>query len=236
QKHLFYDSSLVAYYRLEDTTAQAGGVNLTNNNSVAFDAAKFGNGADGGTSNTNKNLVETTGSFGITNGAQTLNCWYKMNVLPSGSPQWTLADLSYTGTNDSSNNLFFIFNNGGTIELSAYYHNFNSAVHLPLTTSFDTSTFHMITGVYTGDGLSGSLFSGYYDGAFKASSTISGAGTANWSTGFSVLSGSTNSGNNFNQLYSPAVVDDCSIFNRALSASEISQLYTSRSLDSGISR
>src|ERR1035437_6003654 len=53
---LFNDASLVSYYRLESTADAKGSNTLTNNNTVAFNAAKFNNGGDQGASNTNKYL------------------------------------------------------------------------------------------------------------------------------------------------------------------------------------
>ena len=45
------DPSLQAYYKLENTNDSKGSNNLTNYNSVAFNAAMFGNGADMGSAN-----------------------------------------------------------------------------------------------------------------------------------------------------------------------------------------
>jgi hypothetical protein len=53
--------NLRAYYKLENLNDSSGrGFNLTNNNSVAFSPAKYANGADFGTSGTNKGLTTTT--------------------------------------------------------------------------------------------------------------------------------------------------------------------------------
>src|SRR5271157_4207076 len=69
-----------ALWRLEDLTDASGNANtLTNTNSVAFNPARFGNGADFGASNTTKELYVSS-NLGITNGNVTLSVWARQDT------------------------------------------------------------------------------------------------------------------------------------------------------------
>ena len=60
---LFTDSSLKAYYRLEDENDSKNSFTLTNTGSVAFNAAKFSNGMDTGTTNGHNKYLRTSSAF-----------------------------------------------------------------------------------------------------------------------------------------------------------------------------
>jgi hypothetical protein len=78
---LFADASLVAYWRLENTSDSKGSRTLTNNNTVAFNSAKFNNGADGGATNTNKYLSLAADTLGMTyTGAKSFSLWLKLTT------------------------------------------------------------------------------------------------------------------------------------------------------------
>lgn len=76
---LLNDPTLRAYYRAEnvnDTTINS--YTLTNNNSVAFNAAKFNNGADFGTTVNGTKSLSINSDIGITSGNITISCWVKL--------------------------------------------------------------------------------------------------------------------------------------------------------------
>ena len=98
---LFSDANLVHYYKLENTSDSKGSNTLTNVNSVAFNAAKFGNGADFGASNTTKELYSTVAPE-IDGGAGTLIFWVKLQTeIASGA-----YCLGHVGNDTSKTSLY----------------------------------------------------------------------------------------------------------------------------------
>src|SRR5688572_13521936 len=79
---------LRAYYHLENVNDSGGnGFTLTNNNSVTFPAGKFNNGAEFGTTGTNKGLTTTTlilSSKTPTN--VVFSFWVKFNTTTVNNP------------------------------------------------------------------------------------------------------------------------------------------------------
>lgn len=214
---LLGDSSLVAYYRLENDGADSKGSNpLTNQNGVTFTAAKFGNGADLGSGNGSKRLyVASNLGLNITHDT-TLNIWVKPLQAISPGQQWCLFDLrdatygsylsiwyDYTGSSPAVVFLKAINGAGGTTN-DAYTH------------TLSTSEFTMLT--LTLQGSTGTV-TGFINGVQVISSTY-----ANTSGGSGVASavsiGAT--GNGF--LYASAMFDDAAIFSRILTTEEIASL------------
>lgn len=70
-----------AYYKLENVNDSGpNGYNLTNNNSVTFAAGKFTNGADFGSSGTNKGLTYGANPFSVIKPSYaTVQLWFKLN-------------------------------------------------------------------------------------------------------------------------------------------------------------
>ncbi len=82
---LFSDGSLVAYYKLENVNDSKGSATLSNTNSVTFGAAKYNNGADFGSSNTNKTLSTTLITKPTYNGNWSIVFWANFyNVETTG--------------------------------------------------------------------------------------------------------------------------------------------------------
>lgn len=103
-------ANIKACYNLNDVNDSSANVyNLTNYNSVTFTGAKIGNGANFGENNTNKYLG-IANNLGITGGNITMTCWVKILTAANnnmicyqgcGSPQWVNYMLWY----DSAGNL-----------------------------------------------------------------------------------------------------------------------------------
>jgi len=208
---LFNDDNLVAYYRLEDTNDSKNSYNLTNNNSVAFNPAKFNNGADFGTSNTNKYL-SISNNLGITGGNITLSFWLKLNT-EIGSGTYDLIDQESLA-NNTGNYVTYEYN-GGTRRLTfnrvRQYVVVNSAAY---NITLGTSSWYYV--VYTYDG---SNIRGYVNGSLVAGPVASsGYGTAGGMNRFTVGWGGVGG-------YTSGIIDDVAVFSRALSPTEISNFY-----------
>ncbi|NTW31248.1 MAG: LamG domain-containing protein [Bacteroidetes bacterium] len=217
---LFNDAALKAYYRLENLNDQKGSINLTNLNSVAFNAAKFNNGADFGSNNTNKGLYNN-GSSPLTatqaKTAVTINAWIKLSTLNTagvvalfegydGSKRIVIT-LEVTADNKVKFGMFP--NNPG------YGMQFATS-----TTSLALDTWYMVTG--TNNGSQHEIFVNGVSEATQAW-TYPGDYSLNPTPG-------TNIGSQYLGLAGPynplsGVIDDVAFFSKALSATEISNLY-----------
>lgn len=107
-----------ALYHLSSTTDAGGnGFHLTNNNSVGFAAGKFGNCADFGNANTNKNL-SYTGSMAASD-KRAMSFWTKRYAdISSGSNEFVNFAIS---SKNSQHGLLYEYN-GGTRRLGISRH------------------------------------------------------------------------------------------------------------------
>lgn len=211
---LFNDASLQAYYRLENVNDSKNSYNLTNINTVAFNAAKFNNGADAGSSNTNKCLaIASTVGVANSNTNVSISFWIKLNT-EIGSGDNDICKLNFT-----TNNVSYIFRysyNGGTRQLNFWRVRELIAVDgFTYNITLGTSSFHHI--VMTWDGTN---VRGYVDGSLVGSpSAASGNGSGSGSDTFSLLANYPSYG------FTSAIMDDTAVFSRVLTASEITNLY-----------
>jgi hypothetical protein len=217
---LMGDSSLKAYWRLEDLNDSKGTSTLTNNNSVTFTAAKFNNGANFGTANANKNLLLGGASpFGITsNAARTLSFWAKMNTELSGGDSYGCFLAMVHADID------IVFRIGYWRASGINSINFDrgklAIATLPISSNINLGTINFNHFVLTWDG---STLKGYFNGTLINSSTPSGSGNNGFTDEIRI--GSDFGGNN----PISATVDDVSIFSRALTADEVLTIYKEQS-------
>lgn len=210
------DSNLQGYYKLENVNDELGAHNLTNNNSVTFATAKFNNGADQGTSNSNKYLG-TTNRLNITGGACSFSFWAKIRTEVGGSGAYILFQQNDKTTNFVRHD-FYYYDNGGTKSLRFDRVKINSASDsttiYPVT--LGTSNFNHFCVTYNGTNMIV-----YLNGSSVASGTSTGNGASGTQTdGFYI--GADNTGS---QIAS-ALFDDFAIFNRALTPGEVSLIYS----------
>lgn len=209
---LINDANLVSYYRLENVNDSKASNNLTNNNTVAFNAALFNNGADLGASNTNKSLT-TASTLGIDGGAITLCCWIKLSA-EIGSGTWHFMGQ---GNNTSKiRYLLFYGYNVGTIRVGVNRSRNGVADNITyINGALGTSIWHHVALVYDTTNLNV-----FIDGVAGTPLATSGNGSSLAAQGFSIGTYIDASGN-----FSSAIIDDAAVFNRALTASEIYNLY-----------
>lgn len=218
---LFSDANLQSYYKLEDTADSKGSNTLTNNNSVTFTSANYNNGANLGSSNTNKYL-STTGTMSVDGGAISISLWVKL-LAEIGSSAWVFAHQ----VNDTSQTQFYIYYeyNAGTQKIT--FHRDKSGVGPELATinsgALGTSSFHHLVLVYDGVNITP-----YLDNVAGTPASASGNGSSPFgSPGFAI--GSYNGGGN----YASALIDDVAIFNKALNSTEVSTIYNEASTTIG---
>jgi hypothetical protein len=196
------DANLVAYYKLEDVNDSKASYTLTNNNTVAFNAAKFNNGGDLGTSNTNKYL-SIANNLGLTDGgAKTFMFWVKLKT-EIGSGTYTFYNWERSGT---TWNILSYEYNAGTRRLNVD----GAGTDINYTITLGTSNWNHIAVTES----SGGTFTLYVNGILAGTGT-QGSGT---SAGTAFGIGANRIGGNL----SSAIFDDFAIFNRVLTATEIS--------------
>lgn len=218
----FSDANLQAYYRLEDVNDAKNSYHLTNFNSTPFNAAKFNNGADGGTTNASLRLA-TSSTLGISDIGTSISFsfWVKMNTeIGSGSQYMFEKTLGPTNPQVVGYYVRYEYN-GGTRRL-----NFTRAKHgVADNACFISATLGTTNWTHIALTWDGSTVRGYIGGTegCTVASSGSGATDSNLTNRFAILSSDNG--------YAPGswlsgIVDDMAVFNRQLTATEILDIYT----------
>jgi hypothetical protein len=213
---LYHDASLVAYYRLENTSDAHGGTyNLTNNGTVTFTTSVFDKGAFLGFSNTTKSL-SIASDLGIAGGSCSIATWFKITTEPGTNLYSFLINLG-----DSSTNVQYIIwynDTGGTKTLSANRQKQNVTNNLVTRTgTLGTSSWYHVVLTYDSGS---SLLSFYVNGSPVGTPlTTSGNGASGVADNFTI--GNDTAGNSWASAY----YDDTAVFSRALTADEVDKLY-----------
>ncbi len=219
------DANLVSYWKLDDNSNDNKGTrNLTNVNNVSFSSAKFNNGANFGTSNSNKYLIKDNDDFGIsTSSSVTLSCWVKMNSEISSSTQIFVMHQTTLGSSASRGLALRYDYNGGNRKIGfSYWRSGVIGGDVWYNITLGTSDWYHLVGTYNG-----SQIKLYLNGKYIGSNNNSGTGN-NLGSRFSIGVNSENSSSLTN--FASAIIDDVSIFSRALSSAEVNELYQSCTL------
>lgn len=213
---LYTTANLVAYYRLEDATDSKGSRNLTNNNSVSFSAAKFNNGANFGTSNTNKYLSYSTDNGGIDGGAMSISLWVKLstevvnngaayNFVQQGS---SVSKVIYQIGYEEAGGVFYLYFQRVKTGVA------NPAVKKTVAGGLGTSNWHHLVITYDGTNITG-----YLDGTSAGQTPTTGNGSFATKNGFYI-------GANYDQdRFVNGLIDDVAFFSYALTSTEVTTLY-----------
>ena len=214
---LFNSANLISYYRLEDVNDSKGSNNLTNNNTVTFSAAQFNNGANFGTANTNKHLSNTS-TLSIDGGAIGISFWVKCLTEVDTGTDYTFV---YQGNNANKVNYYVRYQyNAGTRRLAFRRTKLGVGDQNVLhNVTLGTSDFYHIVLNYDTTNIEG-FVNGVSVGTAAASgngtdATVDGIGIGSWGLG--------------TDTFSSALIDDVAFFNRALTASEVSAIFTGSS-------
>ena len=204
----FNDANLVAYWKLEDVNDSKGSYTLTNNGSTPFSAAMFNNGAVGNGSDRYFNRAPI-----LSNGNCTICGWIKANAEISAgifsviSNRDVTTHVSYQITYDynaGTRRLAFrrvALGGGGTSGLVSY------------NITLGTADFYHVALTYDGTNVIG-----YVNGSNIGSAAASGNGASGTDNFLQIFSVGGDIGN--------FTADDFAIFTRALSDTEVSDLYT----------
>ncbi len=200
---------VVHYWKLENTSDEVGGLTLTNTNSVTFSTGKINNGA-----------VLTAGSSNYLTGNMTLSTTlaaYSVNFWANRS---SASDFIIVGKDDSEHvggvwihsdgNVYFRVENSSTV--------FQGAAD-------GLTGWHMYTLVFDGSqGTPANRIIGYRDGSALTLSTVADdpPTTTNGTKPFTI-------GSNEATDFSTGTVDEVGVWTRALTPTEVTQLYNSGS-------
>lgn len=215
------DANLMGYYRLESNgTDSSGNGNTLSGTAPSFVSAVFGNGGDFEAGSSQYLAVADASQTGLDiTGDITISCWFKPESLSIAQMLVTKWDYgnnnrSYSLNFDSSNNLQLKYTpNGSTLT----YFNLSSAEHGIAT----GNTYHILVT------LDVSAYSAIYyvNGTKTTKSPVSGTGTSifNGSAPFAIGC-QHNNGNR--ESFLDGIIDDVAIWNRILSDSEASDIYS----------
>lgn len=212
---------LVAYYKLDESSGNAsdsvGSATLTNTNTVGYASALINNGADFGTANTNKYLVQSTNDYGTDGGAISISMWVKMRTeIASGNQGFVI----HGGATSHVNDMIGYDYNAGTRRLAWNRQQQNTANNVYYSTqTLGTTNWHHL--VYTYDG---TTMKGYYDGTEVVSQALSGNGASGTGDGFSIGSNNRGGGQEW-YGYASAYIDEVGVWTRALTGAEVTSLY-----------
>jgi len=217
---LFGDANLRAYYRFNTgalTTDSKDSYTLTNNNTVGEDTGKFGIGADFGDANTNKCFSQAS-DWGLTSaGSFTISFWIKLNTETPASDGNNIR-FWQVDVNDAHRSIPWVdygyYSTPGYRLIRVYRYGATFDIFDSAQINLGTTTWHLITVTYDG-----STVTLYIDGAY--SNSVASSGTlATPVTEIASL------GCAFDwSMYNSAIFDDFAVFDRALTATEVGNLY-----------
>lgn len=208
--------NIVAYWKLDESSGNAADSvasnTLTNNNSVAYNAALINNGANFGTANTNKTLSSTTNS-GTGHQNMSFSCWVKMNTEIASGTQGFFNIRANTTSNFIDWNCQYEYN-GGTRRIGFNRSRPGVADNYTYgTVTMGTTNFYHLVMTYDT-----ATLRGYINGTEVSNLATSGVGTGGANT---ITIGGYSTGSNF----SSSTIDEFGIWTRALSAGEVTSLY-----------
>ena len=213
-----YNSSLRAYYRMSTgalTTDSKNSYTLTNNGTVADGTGKFGGGADGGATNSTK-YFNVDSALGLSGGnaAKSMFCWFKMNTELSGADSYGV--LASIANADVDTQYRIGYWRDGSTNKVAVDRGKNGIGTTPIysTQALGTTNFNHLG--FTWDG---TTLRAYFNGAEYGNSTPSGAGNNGLTDKLTILRDTTAN-------YQSAIIDEVAIWDTALSATDVSNLYT----------
>lgn len=214
----FTDANLQGYWKTENVNDSGPhGYNLTNNNGVTFTAGKFNNAAAIASASSQSLSIANASCPNLEiSGSQTWGVWAKFSTVPSATAQALMgkSDASAAGwgglyqDGQASPNQGFAFNlNGLTTATSVSYH-----------PGLSTGAWYFVIGVYDS---TNSKLKLYLNGILVGQVTASGTHTtSNGDFALGML------GAYSGHWYFDGQIDDSFVFNRALTDTEVFNLYT----------
>lgn len=210
------NAGLIHYWKLDESSGDAldsvGSMTLTNQNSTAFVQGKINNAADleRDVSNSFRSTIDMASG---TLASYTMCSWFKPESTPAdGLAHHIWSSYDVVGSMDLT---YVNFGPGGGNVKGIWFRHFDGAnePHVLYEETLDTSSYYHACGTW--DGATVSL---YVNGVFVDSNPSTGIDQSFSNQGTAI--GNDAGGSPFD-----GIIDEVGFWNRALSASEISQLY-----------
>jgi len=209
----FGDSSSIALWQLNGNANDAGGnYNLSGNTgSSNFTTGKFGSAFSGSGTN---HLISTASGLNVS-GDYSCSFWYKSNTTGQSNKRvLTIKGQNRTaGFNNFNNSLGFYHGGGGTTSGPAG--SVTRVAQIPDADINDNSWHHIAFSI-----TSSGTYAWYLDGS-SYSGTVSGEGRSFNSGSFFAIT-TYDAGDSYNSI---CLIDQVRLFNRVITASEVSNLY-----------
>ena len=209
---LFNDANLQGYWRLEDATDSSdNSYDLTNNGTVTFSSGKFNNAGNFNGTDQALTIADASSANLEISGSQSWSCWFKPTELGRGHQIMEKRKLSTTGAyriiSLNADNTFN-FNISGLTYTEA-----KSSIAPKL------NAWHHIVGVYDGTNIK------IYVNGTKDENAATGTGddtNAPLGIGANYMGAADSLAN-----FAKGQIDDCAIFDRALTDAEVQSIYGS---------
>jgi len=210
--YLPQQANIKSYYNLNDVNdGSVNSHNLTNNNGVIFTGAKFGNGANFGENNTNKYL-SITDNLDITGGNITMACWVKILTAANNN----IICYQGCGSTQYVNYILYYLSTG---ELAVNRQQQGVANNERKVAFTMGSEFHHTALTYDGTNLKM-----YADGS-QLGADLACSGNGNTAAVNMFMIGWDNAQYLAGTQEASIIADECVVWNIALSAEEIKQVY-----------
>lgn len=217
---LYSDANVISYWKLEDATDDISTNDLTNTNLVTFLlAGQFGN--DALFVKASSQDLGIASDLGITGGSMSMTAWVKVSAEPGVGAVNTIWYHADVGTHTEE--YLFYRNNGGTLTLDCTRTRRNVADDsFTYAVTLGTTDWHHLAYTYNTDT---NELKCYLDGTEVAGGTSSGDGSSGADADAFHIGTWNRPTAGGKQAFWNGEIDDVTIFNRELTAAEVSSIY-----------
>src|SRR5210317_385886 len=209
------DSSCIATYQFENDETDLSGSYDGTGTAIQYAAGRYGQAASFNGSSSGIDLP----NLGISGSqSRTVSFWFNLNTTPSGTEQ-----LYSQGTNNLKEAFNIQLTSSAKVQVSYAGREWDS------TTALSTGQWYHILVTYNGGNIETSSNTEIYINGTEET-LVSGGGSSTGSASTSNTSYSLGYRTNISTLYVDGKIDQVRIFNKALSASEVTTLYEENSL------
>jgi len=209
------DSSCIATYRFENDETDLSGSYDGTGTEIQYAAGRYGQAASFNGSSSGIDLP----NLGISGSqSRTVSFWFNLNTTPSGTEQ-----LYSQGTNNLKEAFNIQLTSSAKVQVSYAGREWDS------TTALSTGQWYHILVTYNGGNIETSSNTEIYINGTEET-LVSGGGSSTGSASTSNTSYSLGYRTNISTLYVDGKIDQVRIFNKAISASEVTTLYQENSL------
>lgn len=209
---LFTDANLLSYYRFEGNSNDAKGTNNGTATNITYGTAngKFAEGAVSAAAGGDGINIGNPANLNFTSGDFSFNFWFYPQINTNNKTVFSRGEYQVEGYYCS------IFTNGSDVDMGFYTNQVGALQTTLTTTAFELNNWHMVSIVR-----SGTACNIYKNGT-----------VCSYETKESIINPATSSKNMYLLRYdgtsyeTTAKIDDFAIFNRALTQTELTNLYT----------